>query len=235
MTPTETAPQPTETATQTEFPPSRLPPEAEGGIRNLQVGCGPQHLRPDWWNTDLRPFRGLDEPLDAVAPWRWKGVLEHIYAEHFLEHLDLEDAVKFLTNAGRALRVGGHIRLSTPGLEWVMSSHFRFREPGPEQVLDSLRTNRAFHGWGHQFLWSRGMLEWVLGGLNYTDIRFHAYGESGRDVFRGIEMHGKFRVMNGYPSVWIVEATRGEAAIEADPEMLALMRHEFLRQVRGGH
>jgi hypothetical protein len=36
--------------------------------------------------------------------------------------------VKFLQNAGRALKVGGHIRLSTPGLEWVMSSHYRFAD-----------------------------------------------------------------------------------------------------------
>lgn len=221
--------------TATDTSAGRRPPEAEGGIRNLQVGCGPKHLRPNWWNTDLRAFKGLDEPLDAIKPWRWVGVLEHVYAEHFLEHLDVEDGVKFLANAGRALAVGGHIRLSTPGLEWVMSSHFRFAEDGHDQVLDTLRTNRAFHGWGHKFLYSRGMLEWMLTGLNYTDIRFHSYGESEREIFRGIEMHGKFRVMNGYPSVWIVEATRGEAEIAPKPEMLALMQREFLRQVRGGH
>ena len=72
-------------------------------------------------------------------------------------------------------------------------------------------------------------------GLNYDDIRFHSYGESERAVFRGIEMHGKFRVLDGYPSVWIVEATRGPRPIEPDPSMLALMQAEFLRQVRGGH
>jgi hypothetical protein len=216
--------------------PKRRPPEVEGGIRNLQVGCGPKHLRPDWWNTDLRAFKGLDEAMDAVRPWRWDGLLEHVYAEHFLEHLDLADAVTFLQNAGRALTVGGHIRISTPGLEWVMRSHFRFAEPGSrEQILDTLRTNRAFHGWGHRFLWSRGMLQWVLDGLKFDDIRFHGYGESERAVFRGIELHGKYRVKDGYPSVWIVEATRGSRPIEPDPDMLALMHDEFLRQVRGGH
>lgn len=216
--------------------PRRRPPEAREGIRNLQVGAGPKHLRPDWWNTDLRAFKGLDEAMDAVAPWRWTDLLDHVYAEHFLEHLQLQDAVTFLQNAGRALRVGGHIRLSTPGLEWVMCSHFRFAEPDTEdQILDTLRTNRAFHGWGHQFLWSRGMLRWVLENLNYDDIRFHTYGESERPVFQNIELHGKFRTLNGYPSVWIVEATRGPRPIEAAPEMMALMEAEFLRQVRGGH
>ena len=96
-----------------------------------------------------------------------------------------QDAVKFLTNAGRALRVGGHIRLSTPGLEWVMRSHYRF-EPGvPDQVIDTLRTNRAFHGWGHQFLYSRGMLEWLFTNLNYDDVRFRDYGQSEIPIFAG--------------------------------------------------
>src|SRR5690606_11195704 len=83
---------------------TRVPPDAPDGIRNLQVGCGPKHLRPNWWNTDLRPFKGLDEPMDAVKPWRWNNLLDHVYAEHFLEHLELQDAVEFLLNAGRALR-----------------------------------------------------------------------------------------------------------------------------------
>jgi hypothetical protein len=215
---------------------SRRPPEARDGIRNLQIGCGPKHLRPNWWNTDLRPFPGLDEAMDAVKPWRWTDLLEHVYAEHFLEHLQLQDAVWFLSNAGRALRVGGHIRLSTPGLEWVMNSHFGFAKPDtPDQVLETLRTNRAFHGWGHRFLYSRGMLRWLLEGLAYDNVRFRSYGESDLPVFQGIEMHGNLQMTNGYPSVWIVEATRGTSPIEPDPRMLALMEKEFLRQVRSGH
>lgn len=214
----------------------RLPPEMPWGIRNLQVGCGPKHLRADWWNTDLRMFPGIDEALDATRPWRWSDLLEHVYAEHFLEHLDLEGAVGFLLSAGRALRVGGHIRLSTPGLEWVMSTHFRFHDPtSHEQVLDTLKTNRAFHGWGHQFLYSRGMLAWLLTELGYEDIRFHAYGESDRPVFRNIELHGGFSVANGYPSVWIVEASRGSREIRPNPGMVALMEQEFVRYVRSGH
>jgi hypothetical protein len=117
-----------------------------------------------------------------------------------------------------------------------MTSHFRFADPDtPDQILDTLRTNRAFHGWGHQFLYSRGMLRWLLEGMGYADVRFRAYGESDLPAFRGIELHGKLRVANDYPSVWIVEATRGERPIEPTPAMLELMRTEFLRQVRGRH
>ncbi len=214
----------------------RPPPEAPGGIRNLQIGCGPAHIRTDWWNTDLRAFEGIDEELDAAGQWRWKDILDHVYAEHFLEHLTLEDAVRFLNNAGRALRVGGHVRLSTPSLEWVMRSHFSFAAPGSHrQVLDTLRTNRAFHGWGHQFLYSKGMLQWLCDGMGYVDVRFCDYGESMVPAFQNIEMHGNYAVTEGCPSVWIVEATRGEAEIGLPPEMMALLRKEFLNQVKGGH
>ena len=217
-------------------PSARLPPEADGGIRNLQVGCGPRHIRPDWWNTDLRAFPGIDEALDATKPWRWTDRLDHVYAEHFLEHLPLDGAVRFLVNAGRALRVGGHIRLSTPGLEWVMRSHFRFAEPGsPQQVMDTLRTNRAFHGWGHRFLYSQGMLRWLLESMNFVDVRFAEYGRSDVPAFRGIELHGNYAVMDGYPSVWIVEATRGATPIAPAAAAMALLRREFLQQVEGGH
>jgi hypothetical protein len=213
----------------------RLAPERPGGIRNLQIGCGPKHLRSDWWNTDLRPFEGIDEAMDATQPWRWTDLLEHVYAEHFLEHLDLEGAVRFLSYAGRALKIGGHIRLSTPGLEWVLTTHFRLGAASHDLVLDTLRTNRAFHGWGHRFLYSRGMLEWLLAGLGYEDIRFHAYGESERPAFSNIELHGGWSVANDYPSVWIVEASRGSSAIGPSAVMMALMEREFLQQVRGGH
>jgi predicted SAM-dependent methyltransferase len=214
----------------------RFPPEADGGIRNLQVGCGPEHIRSNWWNTDLREFPGIDETLDAAKPWRWDSLLDHVYAEHFLEHLALDDAVRFLVNAGQALRVGGHIRLSTPALEWVMRSHFRFATPGSrEQILDTLRTNRAFHGWGHRFLYSRGMLQWLLETMNYIDVRFCNYGQSTVPAFQGIEMHGGFAVTDGYPSVWTVEATRGAAPISLPQPAMALLREHFLKQVQGGH
>ena len=52
---------------------------------------------------------------------------------------------------------------------------------------------------------------------------------------QAMALHGKLRVANDYPSVWIVEATRGERPIEPTPAMLELMRTEFLRQVRGRH
>lgn len=214
----------------------RLPPEHQSGIRRVQVGCGPKHFREDWWNTDLRPFPRVDELMDAAKEWRWKDRIEFVYAEHFLEHLDLEDAVSFLSYAGQALVKGGRIRLSTPGLEWVMKTHFTFATPdSPKHLSDTLATNRAFHGWGHRFLYSKGMLQWLIESLGFEAVEFFRYGESNTAALRNLELHGSYSVVEGFPSVWIIEGERGDQAITPSTEMQAFLEEGFIRYVRSGH
>jgi hypothetical protein len=47
----------------------RLGPNTPLGIRKVHVGCGPHAILPDWWNVDIRSFLGIDEVIDATAPW----------------------------------------------------------------------------------------------------------------------------------------------------------------------
>jgi hypothetical protein len=214
----------------------RLPPEHPNGIRRVQVGCGPSNIRSDWWNTDVRPFEGIDEVMDAAREWRWRSRLDYVYGEHFLEHLDLEDAIGFLTHAGHALAPGGRIRLSTPSLEWVLTTHFGFAGPdAPEHLSETLTINRAFYGWGHRFLYSRGLLHWLMQSVGYAEIAFFAYGQSDTEDLRGLEMHADDGTADGYPSVWIVEARCGDAPVGVAEETLAFLEQHFLQHVRGGH
>ncbi len=53
--------------------------------------------------------RGL--PFENVAS---------IYAEHFLEHLALQEGMAFLVGCRRVLAPAGILRISTPNLDWVM-------------------------------------------------------------------------------------------------------------------
>src|SRR5580765_443447 len=103
---------------------ARHGPNVPGGIARLHVGCGPQNLMADWWNVDIRSFRGVDEVADLTVPWPWTE-LDYVYGEHFLEHLDPDQAVAFLTQARACLRPGGRIRLSTPTLDWVSATQLR--------------------------------------------------------------------------------------------------------------
>jgi predicted SAM-dependent methyltransferase len=204
-------------------------------ISKVHVGCGPKALLPGWWNTDLRPFDGIDEALDATQPWPWDG-LTHVYAEHFIEHLEIDQAFAFLTHAGNSLAPGGRIRLSTPNLAWVMLTHFAQQPADFEQRLsDTLKTNRAFHGWGHRFLWSEEMLVALLTTMGYENVETFAYGESNDPELRGIERHGGYSVVEGQPSVIIVEAVRGAAPIGVPEGIAGWVDHEFLRHVRAGH
>jgi predicted SAM-dependent methyltransferase len=214
----------------------RRSPIEEDGIRRVQVGCGPHHIRPEWWNTDIRSFPGVDEVMDAGRPWHWQNTLEFVYAEHFLEHLEFEAAISFLVEAGRALQVGGRIRLTTPSLEWVIKTHFSFDTATDDaRILDTFRINRAFHGWGHQFLYSENMLRHLLHEVGYADIEFCSYNQSGVEALRNLEKHGDYSVSSGYPSVWIVEAVKTSKAIAVSE----VFRHEiemvFSQYMRGGH
>jgi predicted SAM-dependent methyltransferase len=213
----------------------RLPPEADDGLRRLHVGCGPYHSRMDWWNVDLRPFRGVDEVMDAVQPWRWHDILDFVYAEHFLEHLSIGDGLKFLENAGRALKPGGRIRLTTPALEWVVKTHFTFDASENAQQLNTLHLNRAFYGWGHRFLYSKPMLARVLEAVGYGQVQFCEYGRSGVSDLQDLELHGEFKVDFGFPSVWIVEATKTCADMRISDEFIGFVDGEYGQFVEAGH
>jgi hypothetical protein len=77
------------------------------------------------------------------------------------------------------------------------------------------------------------MLEHVLTGAGFTDLTYHDYGESDHAMLRGIERHGGFSVVDGWPSVWIVEATPGGPNAVAG--LIAEAERELERHRRAGH
>lgn len=199
------------------------------------MGCGPKALKPDWWNIDIRPFPGIDEVRDVSRPWEGLAGVTHVYGEHFIEHLSLDQAVAFLDEARLALAPEGRIRLSTPSLEWVHATHFDPRKDAATVLEQTFTINRAFHGWGHRFLWSRPMIDMVFEAIGYTDVSYHAYGESRDPVLSGVEQHGGYRVDHGFPSVWIVEAAPDPASTTARDRLSATVREKFGRYVDSGH
>jgi hypothetical protein len=218
----------------TILPSDRCAPDQQNGIRKIQVGCGPHNIFPDWWNVDVRPFPGVDAVFDATKEWPYSG-LEFIYGEHFLEHLDLDQAIKFFVSAGKSLAPGGVLRLTTPNLEWVMRSHYRFACDQRACLVDTLRTNRAFHGWGHKFLYSKAMVTFLCSSIGYEKVEFHAYGQSSHGPLKHLERHGKWRVdENGLENHLVFEATPGRL-IAPPTELMPLLEKEFLNAYRGGH
>ena len=190
----------------------------------LHVGCGPERL-DGWVNIDLQPFPSVDFVADVTRGLPFQDS-EALFAEHFLEHLTLEEGLDFLTAAHGALKPGSWLRLSTPNLEWVIATHYRKAAPREEKIRDAFRVNRAFYAWGHRFLWNRSLLAEALAGVGFTGIRWCRYGESELPVFRGIERHELYEDNATLPHVLIVEAQRDVPR----PATLASLREAVIRE-----
>jgi predicted SAM-dependent methyltransferase len=203
--------------------------------KRIHVGCGPNAIKSGWWNIDIRNFKGIDEVRDITLPWTGLDAVQYVYGEHFIEHLTLRQALTFLANASAAMAENGIIRLSTPSLEWVLSTHYDLSVTEPNYAIQkTFQMNRAFHGWGHKFLWSKPMLKRALEAEGFVNIAFFPYGESNVPDLSNLEQHGGYSQANGYPSVWIVEGTRPKA-LQIDTEFEKFANLEFSRYVDGGH
>jgi len=202
-------------------------PRAEGGgpVR-LHVGAGRAPLA-GWVNLDVQDLPGIDVVADATEGLAFDDV-EAIFAEHFLEHLPVDAAVDFLAECRRALAPGAWLRLSTPNLEWVWLTHYHQGAPDAEKERMALRSNRAFHGWRHRFLWNRPLLGRALRACGFDDVRWCRWGESELHLFRGIERHETYEDSDELPHVLIAEARRGEPRPTELAELRALLAEEFL-------
>ena len=96
-------------------------------IDRLHVGCGDILLK-GWLNIRyekreeygrLKEINGaLYLNYNLLKPWPVNGEsVRFVAGSHFIEHLDLNDGIKFLTAAYKVLQKRGVIRLSCPDLE----------------------------------------------------------------------------------------------------------------------
>ena len=176
-------------------------------VERLHIGCGRSAL-PGWLNVDQLPLPGVDRVLDVRKRLPFANV-SLLYAEHFLEHLPLDDGLRFLERCRGALSPAGVLRLSTPNLDWVMKTHYRSWawSSDDEALQDCLNTNRAFHGWGHQFLYNQQTLAQALRIAGFETITFHRYGESDVPGLSGLEQHETYLDAAELPHVIIAQAT----------------------------
>ena len=187
----------------------------------LHVGAGRARLE-GWVNMDIQDLPGVDVVADVTEGLGFEDA-EAIYAEHFLEHLRVDQAVDFLVDCHRCLAPGGRLRLSTPNLDWVWSTHYHLDAPEDEKRLAAIATNRAFHGWRHRFLWNRELLGAALEAAGFAAVTWCRWGESEHAVFRGIERHETYQDAPNLPHVLIAEAVRAEPR----PAELAALRQRF--------
>lgn len=195
----------------------------------LHIGCGRTPLS-GWVNIDIQALPGVDVVADVTKGLNFQDC-RAVFAEHFLEHLTIEEALAFLLEVHRVLEPGGWLRLSTPNLDWVLSTLHRPQYSRPGRTRIALALNRSFYGWGHRFLWSQPLLEEALASCGFAELRTCAYGASSLPFFSGLERHGAYPDTPETPHVLIIEAAKG------DPEPLRLralrnlLYEEFLMHV----
>lgn len=192
----------------------------------LHIGSGPQILE-GWINIDNVEYPGVDRVLDVTAGLPFEDA-SFIFAEHFIEHLAYSDAHALLRECRRALRDDGVLRLSTPNLDWVWTTHYRLGLTEPEEVQACFMLNRAFRGWGHQFLYNERTLRATLLDAGFANVIRREYGESAHPELRGLERHEKSPDYGSLSHILIVEAFGGGGKA---PNYLDQPRGEFLRDV----
>jgi predicted SAM-dependent methyltransferase len=192
----------------------------------LHLGSGPQIL-PGWVNLDNQPYPGVDRVLDVTKGLPFRNV-DYVFAEHFIEHIPYPDAINLLRECRRVLHDGGVLRLSTPNLDWVWVTHYNLDLSEPDQVRACFELNRAFRGWGHQFLYNERTLRSTLLDVGFAEVTRVEYGQSVHDDLRGLERHEKSLDYGELSHILIVEASgRGGNA----PAYLGGPRADYLRDL----
>lgn len=202
---------------------SGLPMEAAGPL--LHVGCGRERLE-GWINLDAQDLPGVDVVADVTQGLAFEDC-RAVFAEHFLEHLTIEQALDFLCAAHRALGPGGWLRLSTPNLEWILAAIYDRRFTAQGRLRSALEVNRGFYAWGHRFLWDRCLLEEALLSCGFAEIRWCSYGMSENPLLHGLERHETYEDRPDLPHVLIVEATKGEPQPERQKALRILVHQKF--------
>jgi predicted SAM-dependent methyltransferase len=197
-------------------------------MTKLHIGSGPQILE-GWVNIDNAKYPGVDRVLDVTGGLPFENA-SFIFAEHFIEHLSYPDAAALMRECRRVLSNDGVLRLSTPNLDWVWFTHYRMvgQMTEREEVQACFAINRAFRGWGHQFLYNERTLRSTLLDAGFSNVVRCEYGVSTHSELHGLERHELSPAWGTLESILIVEASGcgGKA-----PEDLAASRADFLRDV----
>jgi predicted SAM-dependent methyltransferase len=172
-------------------------------IRKLNIGCG-SNIVSGWLNVDSAPSPGAIY-LDGRKPWPYQSnIFAAVLAEHVIEHVPKEDGMTLLTEAYRVLKPGGHLRVVTPDLTFLMrlttnsalDARAYLAAIANVHSLETLTTcdaiNLAFYSYGHRYIYSSAELRTSLERTGFVDIIENRAGDPIHEIFAGAEGHGSF-------------------------------------------
>ena len=171
----------------------------------LNFGCG-QLVKAGWVNIDYAPHDGAFY-FDALDRFPLAdGSVRHLHCEHFLEHLQFEDAIVFLKDCHRILAPGGTMRIIVPDAERYMIAYCandmtffqQLEHLGGTTVAlrpKIMVCNQVFRmGGAHQFCWDFETLEHAANEIGFSTVRRSALNDisgelnvDGQDWWRPVE------------------------------------------------
>lgn len=89
----------------------------------LHLGCGPNR-KPGWVNIDLNPNADLRLDLREPFPFR-DNCVSFVYCEHFFEHLDFQEGIRFIRECLRVLLPGGRLSVGVPDAALCMEDYVK--------------------------------------------------------------------------------------------------------------
>jgi len=154
-------------------------------MHKLHIGCG-DHIIEGWLNTDGHPWAAGVTKLDATQVFPFPDAsFDYIYSEHMIEHVSFDSGSKMLSECFRVLRPGGHLRVCTPDLEFLVDLYkdakTRLQVEYIEYALDNENDtpfhdevfiiNNFFRKWGHCFIYNERVLKAALQIAGFKDIK----------------------------------------------------------------
>jgi predicted SAM-dependent methyltransferase len=195
------------------------------GMRCIEFGSGGHYL-PGWLHTDLDATAHV-VPLDVTRAFPIDDrTFDYVYSEHMLEHITFEQGRAMIRECFRIMKAGATIRIVTPSIGFLIRLFARDRSeledkyiewatekfvPSAPLPLPSFVFNNFVRQWGHQFIYDRATLRFVLNEAGFVDIKECRIGHSDHAKLRDLET--VVRMPDGFLELesMIFEGTRPRA------------------------
>ena len=161
----------------------------------LHLGSG-ERILDGWANIDISGLRTITWDLRKPLPLA-KGQVRFVYTEHFVEHIEREDAVRLLSRVRNAMAPGGVLRISTPDLAKLVADYqagrvIKMEHGGWFPATPCRMINEGMRYWGHVFVYDEPELVGLLKECGFSDIRRVIWGESDHPELRNLESRPDF-------------------------------------------
>lgn len=159
-------------------------------MKKIHLGCGSIY-KNGWINIDLdSPVADIQRDLTEPLPFE-NDTVQYIYTEHFIEHINRQQAVSFLFECHRVLTADGVIRVSTPDLRFLVQCYQEenITEWGQLWAPDSPCNlmNEGMRSWGHTYVYDFPELTRVFTEAGFAPPQRAQWGHSHHADLNGLE------------------------------------------------